>query len=226
MDEHDDGKRYSRAGRKGGGYTRGSQRRSSFAPRGGPDPRQLLWGIIALNVAVFVLWNTTLQSGVGAIIRANLTVQSALVLSHPWTLLTYAISHYDTTHLLFNMFALFVFGLPVMQRYGWQELLYLYVGGAAIGGLAHVLSTPAPALGASAAVMAVSVVYGLTYPNRTLLLGFFIPVPAWLAVVLFIGMDLMGMVGPGDGIAHAAHLGGAAFGAALWATRNPRAWQR
>ncbi len=46
------------------------------------------------------------------------------------------------------------------------------------------------------------------------------------AVVLFIAMDVMGMVGPGDGIAHAAHLGGAAFGGALWATRNPRAWQR
>ena len=141
----------------------------------------------------------------------------------PWTLFTYAISHYDTTHLLFNLFGLYVFGVPVMQRYGWHEMGYLYLGGAVLGGLAHVLSSPAPALGASAAVMAVSVVYGLTYPNRTLLLGFFLPVPAWLAVLLFIGMDVMGMVGPGDGVAHAAHLGGCPHGGGV-GDRSGRRW--
>jgi len=226
MQDDDDGRRYSKSGRKGSSYSRQPQRRASYKPNKGPDPMQLLGGILALNVAVFVLWNTTVHSPVGAILRANLLVQQATVLTHPWTLLTYAITHYDTTHLLFNMFALWVFGRSVMERYGWQDMVILYVGGALVGGLAHVVSSPAPALGASAAVMAVSVVYGLTFPNRTLLLGFFLPVPAWLAVVLFIGMDVMGMVGPGDGVAHAAHLGGAAFGGVLWALRNPRAWQR
>jgi membrane associated rhomboid family serine protease len=225
MDDETPGRRYSSTGRKNAGYSRRPARERRYVQGPGPDATQLLGAIIAVNVAVFVLWNLTVQSPVGAILRANLTVQAAAVVAQPWTLLTYGFSHYDTSHLLFNMFGLWVFGRPVMERYGWQDLVLLYVGAVVFGGLAHVATSPAPALGASAAVMAVSVVYGLTYPNSVLRLWFFLPMPAWLAVVLFVGLDLMGMVGPGDGIAHAAHLGGAAFGAAMWAWRNPQRWR-
>ena len=226
MDDDAPGRRYSRAGRKGGTYRRQPRREPRYTQRPGPDPAQILGAIIALNVAVFVLWNLTVHSPVGAILRANLTVQRALVAAQPWTLLTYGITHYDANHLLFNMFGLWVFGRPVAERYGWLDLVVLYVGGTLLGGVAHVVTSPAPALGASAAVMAVAATYGLTYPNRTLLLGFILPIPAWLAVVLFVGIDTMGVLGAGDGIAHAAHLGGAAFGVGLWAWRARTRWGR
>ncbi|HHO53684.1 MAG TPA: rhomboid family intramembrane serine protease, partial [Deltaproteobacteria bacterium] len=81
---------------------------------------------------------------------------------------------------------------------------------------------PTPALGASGSVMALAVLFGAMFPNRTLLLNFFIPVPAALAVAGFILLDIMGAVSGGSQVAHAAHLGGAAYGLAYWYLRIRR----
>lgn len=187
---------------------------------------RVLWGLIGVNVAVFVLWHLLVGNPLHAMLQGNLLVAQGTVLSRPWTLLTYAFTHYDTSHLLFNMFGLYIFGRPVLERYGTRDLLVLYAGGALLGAIAHVVGTPVPALGASASVMAVTVAYAATFPNRQLLLWFFLPVPAWLAAAGFIALDVMGAVGPGDGIAHAAHLGGAVFGMGWWMWRTQRTPRR
>jgi membrane associated rhomboid family serine protease len=50
-----------------------------------------------------------------------------------------------------------------------------------------------------------------------LYLNFFIPLPAAVAVGLFLLVDLFGVLNPrGDMIAHAAHLGGALYGFLYW----------
>ena len=72
-------------------------------------------------------------------------------------------------------------------------------------------------LGASGAVSAIAVVFACLYPRAWLLLNFFIPVPAALAVGFFFVLDLGGVLNPrGDMVAHAAHLGGALFGFVYW----------
>jgi hypothetical protein len=70
--------------------------------------------------------------------------------------------------------------------------------------------------GASGAVVGITMIYILHYPNRMLLLFLFIPAPAWVAGIIFIAIDVAGATGrfelTGEHVANTAHLAGAAFG--------------
>jgi membrane associated rhomboid family serine protease len=189
---------------------------------------QVLWGLIGVNVVVFLLW----QIAWGTILE-NLLVDHFLVSAESvfslrlWTLVTSEFSHTDGVHLLFNMLALWIFGRDVAHSVGWKHFLHLYLAGAIVASLGHVAfqlmtGDPTPALGASGAVMAISVVFAALFPNRTLMINFFIPVPAALAVGFYILMDVMGLMGTGSGVAHAAHLGGALYGLLFWWWRFKR----
>jgi membrane associated rhomboid family serine protease len=183
---------------------------------------QVLWTLIAVNVVVFVMWQLARGTVLQPVMADHFLVSLESVANYRlWTLLTCAFSQKDPVHLLFNMFGLWVFGRDVAQAVGWKALLNLYLVGGVAASVGHVLYSVvtgdlAPALGASGSVMAVSVMYACLFPNRTILLQFFIPVPAAIAVALFILLDVLGMVGGGGGIAHAAHLAGAAYGLAWW----------
>jgi len=186
----------------------------------GPFARISTWNplhvLMGLNVAVFVAIHVLADSGLGDLVLSNVVFDPRTWLTQPWTLLTAAFGHYDANHLLFNLFGLWVFGTPVLHRYGARHLVALYLAGGIVASIFHLVLSSAPMLGASGAVLALSVVFALTYPHRKLLIWFILPMPAWLAVGAFVALDVVGMVGPGDGIAHAAHLGGAALGAAYW----------
>jgi len=189
-------------------------------PRRGWSPLAVL---LAVNVAVFVALYVLIDTPMGEPWAALMVMDPATVLYRPWTLLTAAFSHFDANHLLFNLIGLWVFGAPVQARYGPRAMVVLYIAGALCASLAHLALSSSPMLGASGAVLALSVVFALTFPQQRLLVWFLLPMPAWLAVGGFVVLDVVGLVGPGDGIAHAAHLGGAAFGAAWWWLTQRRA---
>ncbi len=185
----------------------------------------MLWVLLAANVAVWLVWQQALpDAALRAAFRTNLTVGLDGVAAHPWTLLTAGFSHVASGHLLANALGLWVFGQDVCARVGQRAFLGLYVAGAVIASCGHLVwqavsGAEAPALGASGAVMAIGAVYGCLFPKRILLVGLIVPMPAWLAVVAWAALDVAGLFGGGDGIAHAAHLGGAAFGLLYWALR-------
>jgi hypothetical protein len=67
-------------------------------------------------------------------------------------------------------------------------------------------------IGASGAVMAVTVLCALHYPHRTILLMFVLPVPLWLVAIIRVAGDLFVFLGGQETrVAVAVHLGGAAF---------------
>lgn len=183
---------------------------------------QVLWTLIGVNVAVFVLWQISRGTAFQSVMGDHFLVSfESIAHFRVWTLVTSTFSQVEPAHLLFNMFALYVFGRDVGQALGWKTLLNLYLVGGVIASACHVLFSVAtgdlsPALGASGSVMAVSVMYAALFPNRTLLLQFFIPVPAAVAVGGYILLDVFGLFGSGSTVAHAAHLGGAAYGLAWW----------
>jgi hypothetical protein len=116
------------------------------------------------------------------------------------------------------MLMLFVFGPPVEHRLGGRAfiLYYLYCGiGAAV--LSLVLSGIMPTgaiVGASGAVLGVGVAFALLWPDAELLV-FPIPMPvkARTFILILVGLDVvLSQLTPRDGIAHLAHVGGAAFG--------------
>lgn len=58
----------------------------------------------------------------------------------PWQILTHMFMHGNFTHLLFNMFALWMFGSPVEQRFGSKKFIFFYLSaglGAALIMLAY-----------------------------------------------------------------------------------------
>jgi membrane associated rhomboid family serine protease len=151
----------------------------------------------------------------------NKTVKKGQV----WRLITHAFCHDRTNlfHILFNMLFLYWFGREVEALYGSREFLLFYLAAAVIAGLAYIaldfyLGVSVPALGASGAVMAVTMLFTLHYPRHVILLFFILPLQMRWVMALFLVWDLHPVLlmlsgeNVHTGIAHAAHLGGLAFG--------------
>ena len=177
--------------------------------------------LILLNVAVFVLWQLARgDRSLAEFMMDNFTVSADGVLKEYrlHTLLTAAFSHRDFVHGLFNMLFLYWFGRDLEAIYGRKDFLLLYGLSGVIASVAHVAlqlvrGSEIPALGASGAVMGIVVVYAFFYPSRLVYFYGLFPITVrWLAIA-YVAMDLFGVLSPeGDGIAHAAHLGGALTG--------------
>ena len=132
-----------------------------------------------------------------------------------WQLVTYAFMHGGALHLLFNCFAIYVFGLAVEQTIGQKSFLGLYFASGIIGGLVQTLFGlllggffASSVVGASAAAFGLAAAYAMLFPDRVLLLFFIIPMRAKYLLALSGVLALYGILFPGDNIAHAAHLGG------------------
>ncbi len=150
-----------------------------------------------------------------------------------WRLVTYAFCHERSQergglfHILFNMLALFWFGVTLETMYGQREFLLFYLTAAVISGLAHIAlgfatGSMAAAIGASGAVMAVLMLFAIHYPRHTIRIFWFFPLEVRWIVVIYVIYDLhpLLLALAGDqlytGVAHAAHLGGLAFGFVYW----------
>jgi membrane associated rhomboid family serine protease len=139
--------------------------------------------------------------------------------------------HADWLHIGFNMLFLWIFGNNVEDTAGRVRYLLLYVLGGVAATAAHVAvgaDSTVPIIGASGAVAAVMGIYLVWYPNaeiRTLFLFFFILVrdvqAKFLLAIWFVSQFF---IGPDEGVAWAAHVGGFVFGVlAGLVFRPPRA---
>jgi membrane associated rhomboid family serine protease len=149
---------------------------------------------------------------------------------HVWQLLTYQFMHVGVLHLLFNCWAIYVFGRDVETALGRKSFLRLYFSSGILGGVAQALaglllggSFAAPVVGASAAAFGLAAAFAMLFPDRLLWLFFILPLRAKWLLPLSAGLALYGMVFPGDGVAHAAHLGGMLTG--LFFIRSAVHWQ-
>lgn len=157
----------------------------------------------------------------------SLTTQDTLPRWQLWRLVTYAFCH-DTgnpLHLVFNMICVWFFGRVLLDRLGSREFLSFYLVSAVVAGLSFLalhagfLRERAFAVGASGAVMAIMALFAMWYPRQQVLLMGLWPIEIrWLiaAFVVFDTLPIWGAISGrgagGDGVAHAAHLGGLLFG--------------
>jgi membrane associated rhomboid family serine protease len=137
----------------------------------------------------------------------------------PYQIFTHMFTHADFFHIFFNMFNLWMFGRILESVWGPKKFLLFYFIcglGAAAAHLAVQYFTGGGsfAVGASGAVMGVMVGFAFLFPNTELMFIFLpIPVKAKWIILIMVAYDLFGGLGrTGDGIAHWAHLGGAATG--------------
>jgi len=133
-----------------------------------------------------------------------------------WQVATYMFLHGGLFHILFNMFALWMFGCELERMWGTRKFIGYYFFTGIGAGLLTVLLTPhgyAPTIGASGAVYGILLAYALYFPERRILLYFLIPIPVRIFVVIIGLIALINSLGTsGSGIAHIAHLGGLVFG--------------
>ena len=180
--------------------------------------------LIALNIAAFLAQMAMLRADPN---RYRELLADLWVFGHDfhwWTLFTSAFLHSTSAiwHLLGNMLFLWVFGPNIEDRFGRFGFLIFYLLGAAASGGVHAFFSDNPAIGASGAIAACTGAYLVMFPRTTvrcfalLVVIGVVRVPAWWFIGFAIAWDLL-LQGSGatTRIAHAAHLGGYAFGIAV-----------
>lgn len=134
-------------------------------------------------------------------------------------LVTHGFIHADGQHLLFNMITLFFFGRAIepvfVGKIGLVGFIAFYLSAIVIAILPtymnHRHDSGYRSLGASGAVSAVLFSYILFAP-WSLIYVFFLPVPAVLYAVAYIGYSIWMDRHGTDNVNHSAHLWGAAYG--------------
>ena len=144
-------------------------------------------------------------------------------------LIGYGFIHADWAHLIFNMITLFFFGRlieQVMAQISGSVLTFplFYLGALVVSILPTYLKNKNNpnylSLGASGAVSAVLFAFILLSP-WSLIFVLFIPAPAIVYAVFYVGYSLWMDKRGGDQINHSAHLAGAAFGVLFMLCMEP-----
>ncbi|MDR1858657.1 MAG: rhomboid family intramembrane serine protease [Treponema sp.] len=151
-----------------------------------------------------------------------------------WTFVTYMFVHGGLSHILFNMFALFIFGTNVERRMGSREfLLFYFITGALAGVFSFAVyyltgSYGVILMGASGAIFAVELAYAVFFPDSIIYLWGILPLRAPVMVLGFTALELASSIfGLNQGVAHLTHLAGFGFAWLYFLIRfgiNP--WQR
>lgn len=204
--------------------------------------------LIAVTVGVFVgqmLSAVGVPFHRGPLVEYGACVPDKVLAGEVWRLATAVFLHGGLWHLFFNMLVLHWAGGRLEEMRGGRELVLFYLFAGVFANVVYVaaqVTGVAPgggaigAIGASGAVGAAMVLFALFHPHAQLRLYFFIPMPAWLLAILFVGSNsVLGFGQAGGGVAYFAHLGGAAFGLLYYQTgiefgklfaRDPRARAR
>lgn len=163
--------------------------------------------LVLINVVVFIL-----QLVIGMRFTANFALVSADLLSRPWILLTHMFLHSPNSmnHIFFNMFGLLMFGPILEQRIGAKRFLLIYLVSGLLAGLLSSFFYRS-ALGASAALMGILGVLIILMPQLRLLFFFVIPMPLWVAGIIWTALDAFGIFFP-TGVGNIAHLAGLGCG--------------
>lgn len=147
-------------------------------------------------------------------------------------LVTYGFIHADFMHLLFNMITLYFFGTQIealmTNAVGIWVYPVFYLSALVVSILPTYLKNQHNpnylSLGASGAVSAVLFAFILVAPWQ-LILVLFIPLPAIVFAVLYVGYSIWMDRRGGDRINHSAHLAGAAYGVMFLIIMRPQVLQ-
>jgi membrane associated rhomboid family serine protease len=142
---------------------------------------------------------------------------------YAWQLLTYQFMHANWLHLIFNSWAIIIFGGELERLLGARRFLTLTFASGIVGGALQIFTAwmwpglfGGAVVGASACAFGLVAAFATLVPDHelTMLILFVIPVRmrARTMLYLFLVIALMGIIFSIGNIAHAAHLGGMAMG--------------
>lgn len=131
-----------------------------------------------------------------------------------WQPLTYMFMHGSFDHLFFNMFSLWMFGAVLERYWGTRRFVFYYLVCGIGAGLLNLLVPGVHlSVGASGAVYALLLAFGMMFPNEYIYLYFLVPIKTKWFIIGMIALELFeGIFRSYDGVAHFAHLGGMLIG--------------
>ena len=194
--------------------------------------------IMIICVVVFLVQNILARSlGADPLVTFfGLSPARLLTSFWVWQPVTYLFLHGNLMHIVLNMLILWMFGSELERRWGSQAFLQFYFICGVGAGLTSVMVdtlvrliagssggafSTIPTIGASGAIYGLMAAQAILFPNKLLLLFFFLPMRMRPAILLLAGMMLFTQLStPGSGINHVAHLGGMVF---AWLYLN-QAW--
>ncbi|RMF62088.1 MAG: rhomboid family intramembrane serine protease [Calditrichaeota bacterium] len=195
------------------------------------NPPFVTWGIIVANVLVF-MYEISLPPEYLELFVRKWGVIPAIYTTGYWmlepmvyiSLFTNMFLHGGWTHIIGNMWTLWIFGDNVEDRLGKGKFLLFYILSGIAASMTHIVFNPhstIPAIGASGAIAGVMGAYLIMFPQSrviTLVPVFFLPmffeIPAviylgvWFVSQLFSGTFAILASTSGGGIAWWAHIGG------------------
>lgn len=159
-----------------------------------------------LSLACFIIF--ILQS-IFPIITSTFKLTTSEALTHPWTLLTAIFLHGSLVHLLYNLFALVLFGLILEGTIGTKKFLILFFSAGLFASIASIPFYNA-VLGASGAIFGIIGALAIIKPKMVVWV-YGMPMPMFLAALIWAIVDVLGIFIPSN-IANLAHLFGILIG--------------
>ncbi len=152
-----------------------------------------------------------------------------------WQIVTYMFLHGGWFHIIFNLLGLWMFAGELEQKWGSTVFLrYYLISGIGAGFFIALMNYIMYArsgvnpvtIGASGAIYGILLAYGVTWPNRKVLLYFVIPIKIKYLVLIFGLIEFFGMLssaaGTGGNVSHIGHLGGLVTGLVYYFLRIRR----
>ena len=167
-----------------------------------------LWALIIVNAAMFLIFPN------GSEPYRDLALYCLKGDFHFFQLLTAGFLHYNFTHILFNMYGLYLFGKLVTPHLGGWRFLVLYLAGLLCGNalfLALNWNNQLALVGASGAVCAVMMAAAMLEPDQRFVMLFmpFTPIKTSTLIVCYTVLEIvMTLLSTQSNVAHLAHLGG------------------
>jgi membrane associated rhomboid family serine protease len=136
---------------------------------------------------------------------------------HLWTPLSYMFMHApnDPGHIMLNMLGLWMFGVILERRWGMRSFLQFYLVAGLIAAFFVIISgflfgtANLPTIGASGAILALLMAFGLIFPNEHIYFYFLFPVRARHFLIFIVGMTaLYAITGASGSTSIPAHAGG------------------
>jgi len=137
-----------------------------------------------------------------------------------YQLVTWIFIHGSLFHLLFNMFAFWMFG-SLLESFLGQRIFLRFFFASAIGSaciiilfsLVDDLTYSVPTIGASGVVFAILIAVARLFPNQTVLFFFIFPMKMKYFALLILALEFYALYTSNNhGISNIAHLGGALVG--------------
>jgi membrane associated rhomboid family serine protease len=174
------------------------------------------WYSVKLSIAIAIIF--VLNMVFYDFFFSNFALISSEAFIKPWMFVTHMFLHSGYLHLIYNLIALLLFGSILERVIGSKNFIAIFFITGIISGIAAVFFYNA-AVGASGAIFGVMGCLAVLRPRMPVWI-YGVPMPMIIAIVVWAGVDVFGMLVaiPGDNIAHASHLFGMVIGiaAGLW----------